>query len=247
MYNLQSDHAATGHAHTKAFQHTPPAAPATPRYDPYLMIHKGLRSMQAQILVALGRMDSWDDAQTRATLADLREVIRHMEGHVHHEDTFIHTAMEARAPGSTARMEVDHASHRRALADLRTACDRVEAAEGAERDVLARNLYRSFAQFMAEDLEHLHAEETQNNAVLWATHSDAELIALVGRLVASIPPQENAIISRWMVTASTPAERARMLGEARKNVPAGVFAGLLGGIVAHLPAGDREKLERALA
>jgi Hemerythrin HHE cation binding domain len=224
----------------------PPAAPE-PRYDPYLVVHKGLRECMTQVLVGLGRMDASDDVETRHALAALRQLVELVEGHMHHESVFIHAAMEKRAPGSSTRAEADHSSHREVLAALRAACDGIEQAQGAAREGLARCLYRKFALFMAEDFVHMHAEETENNAVLWATHSDEELVRLVGALVASIPPEKNAVFCRWMVTASTPDERARMLDGGRKTMPAAAFDAFVTGILPLLSAKDRVKLGRALA
>jgi len=93
---------------------------------------------------------------------------------------------------------------------------------------------------------HMHAEETENNAVLWATHTDAELVALTERLVAAIPPEQNATFARWMASASAPAERAQLLANARGKMPAPAFAGMLQGILSELRAKDRGKLEAAL-
>jgi hypothetical protein len=218
-----------------------------PRYDAYLVIHKGLRALMSDTLVRVGRMDPFDDDDTREAVARIRELLALAETHLEHEDRFLHPAMEARAPGSTRHVEADHRSHREALARLATGCRRVESAEGAVRASAALELYRSLALFVAEDLVHMHAEETQNNAVLWATHSDAEIVAIVDRVVASIPPEKNAALARWMVAASAPAERARMLGHARTTMPAGAFAGMLRGIVSQLDGKDRAKLEAALA
>lgn len=94
---------------------------------------------------------------------------------------------------------------------------------------------------------HMHAEETQNNAVLWATYSDDELHAIVARLVASIPPATNAILARWMVAVSSPAERAALLRAARQTMPAAAFDAMLGALAQGLAPRDRVKLEAALA
>ena len=218
-----------------------------PRYDAYLVVHKGLRALMTETLVRAGRMDPFDDDDTREVVARIRELVALAESHLEHEDRFLHPAMEARAPGSTRHVEADHRSHRGALARLASGCRAVESTEAAVRASAALELYRSLALFVAEDLVHMHAEETQNNAVLWATHSDAEIVAIVDRVVASIPPEKNAALARWMVAASAPAERARMLGHARTTMPAAAFAGMLQGIVSQLGGKDRVKLEAALA
>ncbi len=221
-------------------------APAA-RYDPYLVVHKGLRALMADTLQRVGRMDPRDDEDTAQALAQLREAVSLAESHLHHEDLFLHPAMEARAPGSTEGVAADHAAHRAALAGLLDGCASVERSAGDARACAALALYRRLARFVAEDFVHMHAEETENNAVLWATHSDEELRAIVERLVASIPPAKNAAFARWMVASSSPSERAEMLRGARRTMPAGAFDAMLAALVQALTAKDRVKLEAALA
>lgn len=220
--------------------------PMPPRYDPYLVVHKGLRALMFETLRRVGCMDPDDADDTAHALEGLRELVRLASSHLHHEDLFVHPAMEARAPGSTSNAVAGHRSHREALAALLDGSDRVEAGEGAGRATAALALYRRLAQFVAEDLEHMHIEETENNAVLWATYSDVELRALVDRLVASIDPATNAIFSRWMVAASSPAERAALLRGARQGMPAAAFDAMLPRVTQDLAAKDRIKLEAAL-
>jgi hypothetical protein len=222
-------------------------AEAPARYDPYLVIHKGLRALMTDTLQRIGRMDPWDDEDTAQALAQLRELVALAESHLHHEDLFVHPAMEARAPGSTRSAEAGHLSHRVALAGLLEGCASVERSAGENRAAAALSLYRRLALFVAEDLQHMHVEETQNNAVLWATHTDAELHALVDRLVASMPPATNAKMVRWMVVSSSPDERATLLRGARQAMPAGAFEAMLGALAPGLSAKDRVKLEAALA
>lgn len=224
-----------------------PRNEAPARYDPYLVIHKGLRALMTDTLQRVGRMDPHDDEDTAQALAQLRELVSLAETHLHKEDLFVHPAMEARAPGSTRSAEAGHASHRTALAALLDGCASVEGGTGEARAAAALSLYRRLALFVAEDLQHMHVEETENNAVLWATYTDDELHALVDRLVASIPPATNAKMARWMVTSSSPAERATLLRGARQAMPAGAFEAMLGGLAQALSSKDRLKLEAALA
>ncbi len=221
-------------------------APAT-RYDPYLVVHKGLRALMTDTLLRVGRMDPRDDEDTAQALAQLREAVSLAESHLHHEDLFLHPAMEARAPGSTEGVAAEHAAHRAALAGLLEGCANVEGSAGGARACAALALYRRLALFVAEDLQHMHVEETENNAVLWATHTDEELHAIVDRLIAAIPPATNAKMARWMVASSTPDERATLLRGARQAMPAGAFEAMLAALAGGLGAKDRVKLEAALA
>src|SRR5215469_7267055 len=217
------------------------------RYDSYLFIHKALRAMMADTLVRLGSMDPTDDADTHAVLERVRQAIALGACHLEHEDKFVHPAMEARAPGSTGRASSDHASHTAAFEKILAACGEVESSQGAVRAGRALCLYRRFALLLAEDLVHMNAEETENNAVLWATHTDEEIHAIAARLVASIPPETLSKYLPWMLMGNAPNDRVSILGPIRAGMPRPGFSRLLEALLPNLRDGERRKLIAALA
>jgi len=232
-------------AHADVAAHPGPAESAE-RYDPYLPIHKAIRAMAADTLLRLGRLDPDDEQEMRGVIAQVRQAVALGEAHLEAENTFVHPAMEARAPGSTRRTADDHVTHGESLARLSAGCDELERSGGPARTAAALCLYRRFALFMADDLIHMHAEETENNAVLWATHTDAEIIRIVEALVASIPMEKKAIYMRWMLMANAPSERIKILQGVRSSAPPEQFSRLVESLTAHLPGAERGKLLAAL-
>ena len=217
------------------------------RYNIYNDIHKALRLFMSDTLHRVARMDAADDADVAASLAQVRELLATLDGHLRHEGEFVHAAMEARNPGSTAATEHDHADHVAAIATLGTLCARVEATDGAVRAAHTGHLQRALAAFVGENLVHMHMEETDNNAVLWQHYTDEELFAIERAIVASISPEENGFIMRWMIPALNPAERAQLLRGMRAGAPAPVFEGVYGLAKALLGDADGRKLDLALA
>lgn len=220
--------------------------PATARFDMYLPIHKALRAYMSETLTAVGRMDCGDDQEVTATLAQLRELLQICAAHVHHENQFVHRAMEQRRPGSTAGIADEHIEHAHAVDDLRAALTLVELGGGAERLVLAQILYRQFALFVAENFEHMQREEVDNNAILWSAYTDDELITIENELKASIPSAEMMLIARWMLVNNAHGFRVKMLEDVRANAPREVFEGLLGIARSNLATRDWQKLAGAL-
>jgi len=119
-------------------------------------------------------------------------------------------------------------------------------AAGGTRAVLAQQLYRQLALFVAENFRHMDVEETAHNAVLWARYTDAELIELHDALVASIPPGEMMRYVRWLVPFMNPAERLALTTDMRAKAPAPAFAAVLDCTRPHLTAGEWAKLARGL-
>lgn len=216
------------------------------RVDLYGSIHKALRACMNDTLGLIGRMDPQDDTDRKQALAQLRELLVAFGGHLHHENDFVHPAMEARRPGSAAAIAADHVEHEEALALLAELGDALERAGAADREAAAAALYRRLALFVADNLQHMHIEETEHNALLWAHYSDAELEEIHQRLVAAVPPEKMRIYLRWMLPALSHAERVAMLAGMRQGAPREVFDGVLSLTRAHLRGRDWSKLSEAL-
>jgi hemerythrin-like domain-containing protein len=216
------------------------------RVDLYAGIHKAMRALMADILVAVGRLDPADDSEVEWIGARVLQFADFCHSHLRHENEFVHVALERRQPGASARIAAEHVEHEQAIADLKAAVGALQTCQGERRAYEALALYRQLALFIAHNFEHMHVEEMEHNAALWAHYSDAELQALEGELVASIPPEENMVVLRWMVPAMTPAERLQLLQNMRAHAPAPAFAAALEVVRPHLGTGDWAKLARGL-
>jgi hemerythrin-like domain-containing protein len=220
------------------------AAQPAVRLDLYGPIHQALRAAMARSLVALGALDVTDAAECAAVLGNARRLLALIDSHLHHEETFVHPALHAAEPGIVGNTEAEHAQHRTAIAML---CADIDALATAPEASAATGLYRRFALFMAENHEHMHAEETQLNAVLWAYYSDAELAEIHARIIASIPPVELADTLPLMLPALNPQQRAGMLGAMRSTTPPDAMRGVLAIAESALDRGGWAKLQAALA
>ena len=219
---------------------------ATPRHDMYAGVHKGLRAFMGDTLAVVGRMDPADEHDVAAALGQARSLLAICASHLEHENRFVHAAMEARRPGSSARTGEDHVGHEEAIDELTAEIGAFQRATGAARTAAAHRLYLRLAAFVAENLAHMHVEETANNAVLWACYTDDELLAIEHMLVAAIPPQKMGAFLRWMLPSISHAERVAMLSGMRQGAPAEAFAGVLALTRANVSTRDWAKLAAAL-
>src|SRR5213595_3460965 len=148
------------------------AATPAPRLDMYVGIHKALRALMADTLLAVGRMDCDDDLEFAQVTQRVVELLDFLRAHLSHENTFVHPAMEARAPGASGRIAGEHQDHERHIDELAHSVETLRAQPVATRGAAALALYRALALFIAENFEHMHVEETQHNAVLWTHYTD---------------------------------------------------------------------------
>lgn len=219
------------------------AAATAPRVDLYAGIHKALRLFMGDTLARAGRLDTDDAGELAATLGQIDALLAQCRSHVAKENQYVHPAIEARRPGTSERIADEHVGHLEAIAALEAEVAALRAWPGA---AAAQRLYRHLARFVGENLEHMHVEETVHNAALWAAYSDAELLQVHQRILASIEPAEMAVVLRWMVPALSPAERAGMLGAMQREMPPAAMRGVLDIVRPHLDEGAWAKLARAL-
>jgi hypothetical protein len=195
-------------------------ATAAPRPDMYAPIHKALRSIMADTLLRVGRLDVSDAGEMAATLGQVEALLDVCTSHLAHENAFVHPAIEARQPGTAGRIAAEHEDHLQAIAALREDTRQLRASATPS---LATRLYRHLALFVAENLQHMHYEETVHNEALWTHYSDADLKEIHDRLLASIAPPEMMQVLRWMVPALAPMERAGLMGELKAALPPEAF------------------------
>jgi len=216
------------------------------RHNLYAVIHKALRAMMGEALQAAGRCDWSDRDDSARVMQTVRELADFCAAHLAHENTFVHPAMEQRAPTTSMAVAHEHVEHESAIARLRTQLALIDSLDGAPRIAAGEVLYRQLAVFVGENYLHMHDEETRHNAVLWATHSEAELIALHQALVASLSPEESRQAMRWMLPNASHQERVDLLADLRAHAPLPVFEGTLAMLRGLIPAADWQKLGHAL-
>jgi hypothetical protein len=195
----------------------------TATHDVYGPVHKGLRLGLSELLVRLGHTDYGDPRATAESLAHLRRQLAMNALHLHDEDTYLHPVIR-RLDGDLAQpLDAAHAEHRRAFHHLESLAHAVETAGERERGRAAHRLYLEFGRFVAEDLEHMHQEETVTLPALQARLTDAELGDVEGRIIGSLSPDQLIGFLQHMLPAMTPQERLAFLKGVRAAAPGDVF------------------------
>jgi hypothetical protein len=232
--------------HEASRQTATAATPAAPRFDMYGPIHKALRSFMCDTLLRAGRLDVGDAAELDATLGQVDALLAFCLDHLERENAFVHAAIEARQPAGAKRTGDDHAEHIETIATLQAETAALRRAKPQAQPMLAHRLYHHLALFVAENLQHMHIEETANNAALWALYSDAELLEIHARLLAGIPPAKELLVARWMFPALCPMERAAIVGHAKTAMPPEALLGFLSHVQPHMDAPGWSKLTAAV-
>ena len=225
---------------------TPQLSPVDAPVDIYRRNHKALRACMCDTLVRVGALDASDRREVTIELTQVRAMAEFSSTHIAHEDTFVHPAMEARFPGTAKATAAEHAHHRYACRKIVALADAVHKAGIDERALLLTQLYHTIALFVAETLVHMNAEETDNNTLLWATHTDEELTRMEQAIAASMTPEEKAVSLRWMLPALNADERVELMEAVLQDVPSEFYNEMLAGMQPLLSGTDWRKLTLAL-
>ena len=216
------------------------------RVDIYRSIHKGLRAFLSDTLLAVGRMDFMSDVELQAGLHRLQGLLTFCEKHLQHENEFVHPAMQACSPGSADDMNAHHEQHVEMIGELRLLAETLNNAPIESRETHAAVLYRKLALFVADNLAHMHEEETRNNEILWQGYNDEQIMAIHDAILRAIPADENAIAMHWMLSAFNHQERHQLLDGMKKQAPREVFELTLDLARNTLPVGEWNKLQSAI-
>ncbi|AOF86053.1 hemerythrin HHE cation binding domain protein [Hydrogenophaga sp. RAC07] len=216
------------------------------RFNLYAGIHKALRALMTDTLLTVGRADPGDAADVNHAVTRVVELMNLCTSHVNHENNFVHPALEARCPGVCGPIAQEHDGHLHHIAHLRDAAVSLLKTEAGEREPALQALYLALALFVADNFQHMHAEETVHNSALWAAYSDAELVGIHDALLATIEPAEMMLVMRWMLPQLNAPERLEVMQGMRAGAPAPVFEGMLTGTQGLLNQRDWAKLARGL-
>ncbi|WP_413718592.1 hypothetical protein [Silicimonas sp. MF1-12-2] len=216
--------------------------------DFYYAVHKGIRLANARLLIRFGRADAGDIQEVQAVLADLRDHLAMGLSHLTHENREIHSALDQRCPGASAHAGEDHDHHERSFGELEALADEVARAPMPFRAEALRRLYQRFALFVADDLEHMHEEETVLMPLLVKHFSADERHGIEMRIVTSIPFEKNVLFMRAMLPAASRSERRAMLEGMAAAMPAEAFGALMEAVLGHpWRNGDLAAFDRLVA
>jgi len=222
------------------------ASTCSSRENLYAGIHKALRAFMTDTLLAVGRADPSDPQDVADANGRVIGLMDLCEAHVQHENSFVHPAIEARTPGVCGEVAQDHVEHLHHIQRLRAAAQQLPGLDAPLQAGALHALYLELSLFVADNLQHMHVEETRHNAALWSAYTDAELRAIHDALVATIPPGEMMQVMRWMLPQMHALERLQVLGGMRQGAPAPVFQAVLDVVQPHLSPRDWAKLTQGL-
>ena len=177
--------------------------------------------------LALQQTQFADGEEAETALEKVGMAANVFDKHAAHEDNFILPAIQQYEPSLVDAFEQEHEKDHALSESLRGLLTMYRYAIKTEVKIeTGQAINKAFIGFMIFNLEHMAKEETVLNKVLWRYYSDAEIMAINQRIIASISPEEIAVTSAWMMRGMSNMEISRWLKAVEKNAPEPVFTQL---------------------
>jgi len=217
------------------------------RFNAFNLIHKALRAMLYDAALTLQQTYFANTDEAENALQKVEDVLFLFENHAHHEDTMVLPAVEMYEPQLVDEFEKEHEkdlalSNR--MKNLLNIYRNIYFTE--ERIICGSAILKAFVEFMVFNLEHMAKEEILINEAVWKHYTDEQLLALNEKIVASIPPGELALASKWMLRGINNFDAILWLKNIKQNAPAPVFDALISLAEKELPADRFNIIEESI-
>ena len=197
------------------------------RYNMFNQIHKALRVLMYDTGVLLSQTD-FDIPQEADPVSErLNQLLDIFERHAEHEDRMVLPLLQDYEPGVVDAFAQQHVTDHALIQRLKGFLMALECAISSEaKKELGASLTSAYIEFMIFNLQHMQKEETLLNKMLWRYYSDEELAGVNQKIVSSIPVDEAAVASQWMMKGLSNNEITTWLRTMERNAPEPVFRSL---------------------
>jgi len=217
------------------------------RFNAFNLIHKALRAMLYDAALTLQQTYFANTDEAESALQKVEDVLFLFENHAHHEDTMVLPMVEMYEPQLVDEFEKEHETDlalSNRMKNLLNIYRNIYFTE--ERIICGSAISKAFVEFMVFNLEHMAKEEILINEALWKHYTDEQLLALNEKIVASIPPGELALASKWMLRGINNFDAILWLKNIKQNAPAPVFDALISLAEKELPADRFNIIEESI-
>lgn len=197
------------------------------RIDLFTQIHKALRAMTYDCAARLQAADLDDPAAADAVLRAVERTVATVEQHREHEDALIFPDLAKHEPALIRDLTAEHAEIADYLGRVLEGVDEVRATpDGGARIVVGDELTRRLNDAAALYLGHFAREERTLLPASQRHLDDNTLLAIRGRIIASLPPEHFGEQLEWMCRSLNPSELVGLLAGAKTSMPEQAFAGM---------------------
>jgi hypothetical protein len=194
------------------------------RYNTFDFIHKAWRALMYETARILQQTDFEQEQEAETAIQRLNLVLKSLEQHAYHENTFILPAVGKYDPEVALSMSSDHEQDEVLSRQLQLKIEDFRTtAETARKNRIGREMMYLFIDFVAFNLTHMNMEEHKISEVLWKHYTDEELMLINSEIVKSIPADEMMFSIEWMIRGISNQQILQLLNKFRKEMPKETF------------------------
>lgn len=137
--------------------------------------HKSVSSALNDVERIIAKTDFRDDQETMNANSAFNELSDMLEGHAYYENEKLHALLEKKGSSVHLHAEQDHHVQEQNIAKIRSLFTQILESSQEDRISLGYTLYLTYRKFVADNLVHLHEEETLILPELQRLYTDEEL------------------------------------------------------------------------
>jgi hemerythrin-like domain-containing protein len=217
----------------------------TARYQLYRE-HKYVSFALNDLQRLIGRTDFRASQEVANVIHAFDEAMQMLKGHAHYEEERLHPLLKQKNSATFARVQADHEELDGNIAHLKQLLEKiVKSAAPAEQVEVGYQFYLAYMKFVADNLLHLHEEETILLPELQRLYTDAELKVVEAKTYAIMTVEQMVHMLKVLFPHMNPTDRQAFLSDIKECQPE-KFAKLWQKINGELASEEREKLVGAL-
>lgn len=169
---------------------------------------------------------------------------RLLEGHAQYENERLHTLLKKKHSNIQIQAEEDHIHQEERLVEIQTLIHKIyESCRDDEKISAGHELYLIYRKFVADNLIHLHEEETKILPELQRLYTDEELREVEAKTYHEMSSDDIISMLRELFPHMNPSDRFAFLTDIYKLQP-DKFAITWDGIAQTLSSTERENFSR---
>lgn len=146
-----------------------------------------------------------------------KELTEMLKGHAQYENERLHTLLKNKNSKIYEHAETDHATQHEQLLEIQEILNRLSSEE--DKISLGYHLYLIYRKFVADNLAHLHEEETLILPELQRLYTDEELKQVEAETYQIMTAEEMSLMLQTLFPHMNPSDQAAFLSDIQEAAP----------------------------
>ncbi len=184
--------------------------------------HKYVSSALNELERLIARTDFCDSAALEEVKRTFEALTGMLKGHAQYENDRLHILLKQKNSSVSiySHVEEDHAAQDKQLLEIEAILQRISLETEQEKQIeLGHHLYLTYRKFVADNLAHLHEEETQILPELQRLYSDSELQQVEAQSYRAMTPDHMIHMIRVLFPQLNTYDKQALLTDIRMLEP----------------------------